>query len=255
MCTVNDGSSFFRPMTMMDIAFIATKYNELPRQLLYDLYEAMTDHNTVLPAVMLVILESLHRLKSGHLGASAYGAVFAYSALQIKDGGDGNIFHRYQDPIMSHIHDAMLQFALAERNMRKVQEVLRRYQYDFVHFCDCGCITTVVDVDFMETEEYKAVNLIRSYGESIGAPVHQVKSIDDLPLHLTDMHPHEVAGYKKIWGTLQMLPVHPFEGTLELSQAFEYLTSMKEGSNAGSGRRSCINAVGAKTPVADHAAR
>ncbi len=253
MCAVNDGNSFFRPMTSCDIAPIVAVYPSVPEKLVNELFMAMTDHNTVRPAVMYIILEGISRLEAGLWGNSSYGATFAYSALQIRDGGDGNIFHRYQDPIMAHIHDAMLQFALAERNMRLVQAVLTSHGYNLTHFCDCGCGITRDGDDYMGSDEYKAVNYVRSYGESIGAPVHTVATIDELPLALTDMHQHEVDGYKRVWEILQALPSQAFDGSGELSQAFAYINNMKGDLRAKSNHRQSEHAMGSTVQAASHA--
>ncbi len=253
MCALNDGNHFFRPMSKHDVAQVVSAYPNVEARLIHDVFIAMTDHNTVRPAVMLVILEGINRLQYELFGNSSYGATFAYSALQIRDGGDGNIFHRYQDPIMAHIHDAMLQFALAERNMRLVQEVLISYGYNLTHFCDCGCGITRDGEDYMMSGEYKAVNYVRSYGESIGAPVHLVASIDEPPLALTDMHQHEVDGYKRVWETLQALPAQVFDEGHELSQAFVYINNMKGGFRAKSNHRQGRHPVGQAVPAASQA--
>lgn len=253
MCATNDGNTFFRPMSKQDLSPIMAAYPSIDPGLIQKIYTAMTDHNTVRPAVILVILEGINRLERGLFGNSSYGATFAYSALQIRDGGDGNIFHRYQDPIMAHIHDAMLQFALAERNMKLVQDALVSYGYNLTHFCDCGCGITRDGDDYMGSDEYKAVNYVRSYGESIGAPVHSVATIDELPLQLTDMHPHEVDGYKRAWQVLQTLPVQAFDGSYELSQAFTYINTMKGNTRAESEDRQSGYKVWTSVPTASHA--
>lgn len=253
MCAINDGNAFFRPMSKNDVTLITAAYPSINPGLVHDVFVAMNDHNTVKPAVLLIILEGIRRLEAGECGNSSFGATFAYSALQIRDGGDGEIFHRFQDPIMAHIHDAMLQFALAERNMRLVQAVLIQYGYNLTHFCDCGCQITRDGDEYMESEEYKAVNYIRSYGESIGAPVHAVASIDELPLPLTDMHQHEVDGYKRVWSILQGLPSQTFDGDSELSYAFNYINNMKGGRNAGGANRQSEHAVGRALPTTSHA--
>ncbi len=221
-------------MTKGDLNNFKDTYPGIPARLIHDIFAAMTDHNTVRPAVMIIILEGIHRLNGGLFGNSSFGATFAYSALQIKDGGDGNIFHRFQDPIMSHIHDAMLQFALAERNMRLVQDVLIAHGYNLTHFCDCGCGITRDGDDYIGSDEYKAVNYLRSYGESIGAPVHSVAVIEDIPLHLTDMHQHEVSGYRRVWSSLQSLPSQIFDDGNLLSLAFYYINNMKGQKDAAS---------------------
>ncbi len=253
MCALNDGNHFFRPMSKHDVVQVVSAYPKVEARLIHDLFTAMIDHNTVRPAVILVILEGVNRLELGLFGNSSYGATFAYSALQIRDDGDGNIFHRYQDPIMAHIHDAMLQFALAERNMKLVQAVLISHGYNLAHFCDCGCGITRDGDDYMDSDEYKAVNYVRSYGESIGAPVHTIATIDELPLALTDMHQHEVDGYKRVWEILQALPTHPFDGSHELSQAFVYINNMKGGLCAKSDNRQSEHAMGATVSAASHA--
>ena len=227
MCAINDGNHFFRPMVRNDLEAVKSAYPQIQKNMIDDVYAAMTDSNTIRPAVMLVILEGINRIEGRLTGNSSYGAVFAYSALQIRDGGNGKIFHRFQDPIMEHIHDAMLQFALAERNMRLVQEVLTGYGYNLTHFCDCGCGITYDGSDYMRSAEYRAVNMLRSYGESIGAPVSIVENIDDIPLSLTDMHQDEIDGYKNIWSALHSLPVNAFDQEAELSSAFEILLNMK----------------------------
>lgn len=252
MCAINDGNSFFRPMTKGDLDHFKVAYSTLSSRLVHDLFTAMTDHNTVRPAVILVILEGIRRLETELLGSSSLGATFAYSALQIKDGGNGEIFHRYQDPIMTHIHDAMLQFALAERNMRLVQDVLVANGYNLAHFCDCGCGITRDGDDYMGSDEYKAVNYIRSYGESIGAPVHTVAVIEDLPLPLTDMHQHEVDGYKRVWSVLQSLPVQSFDGESLLSSAFDFINNMKGQKNATSTDSRNEYPVGQALQAANH---
>lgn len=240
MCATNDGNSFFRPMTKKDLEKISLVYKNIPKNLIQDMYGAMTSSNTVRPAVMLVILDGIDRLENGLHGNSSYGATFAYSALQIRDGGDGKIFHRFQDPIMIHIHDAMLQFALAERNMRMVQKVMVNWGYNLTHFCDCGCGITRDGDNYMQSTEYRSVNMVRSYGESIGAPVHTVANIDELPLQITDMHQHEVDGYKRIWDVLKNLPKEIWDGEAVLSKHFAYMTANKGGvyarsNNSGSG--------------------
>lgn len=154
---------------------------------------------------------------------------------------------------MAHVHDAMLQFALAERNMHLVQEVLISYGYNLTHFCDCGCGITREGDDFIESGEYKAMNYVRSYGESIGAPVHTVTTIEELPLHLTDMHQHEVDGYKRIWETLLSLPLQVFEGGEHLSQAFAYISNMKGGKRVESKHHESGNPVGTKVQAASTA--
>lgn len=252
MCATNDGNSFFRPMSKADVAVITAGYPSINQRLVHDIFMAMIDHNTVKPAVLVVILEGVRRLEAGEWGNSSFGATFAYSALQIRDGGDGEIFHRFQDPIMAHIHDAMLQFALAERNMRLVQEVLIQHGYNLTHFCDCGCGITREGDDYMGSTEYKAVNYLRSYGESIGAPVHSVASIDELPLPLTDMHQHEVDGYKRVWCILQSLPAQALDGDGALSSAFQYILEMKGRNDVDTDRQSG-HAVGRTLPAASHA--
>ena len=253
MCAVNDGNSFFRPMTKGDLDHFKNTYPSIPSRLVHDVFTAMTDHNTVRPAVMLIVLEGISRLEAGLFGNSSFGATFAYSALQTRDGGSGEIFHRFQDPIMAHIHDAMLQFALAERNMRLVQDVLVTYGYNLTHFCDCGCGIAREGEDYMGSDEYKAVNYLRSYGESIGAPVHAVSTIDELPLALTDMHQHEVDGYKRVWSILRTLPAQQFDGENLLSAAFEYLNNMKGRQHAPSTHSQCGHSVGKTIQVASHA--
>lgn len=253
MCAVNDGNYFFRPMSKADVAVIAAEYPSISQNLVYDVFMAMTDHNTVKPAVLVMILEGIRRLEAGEWGNSSHGATFAYSALQIRDGGDGEIFHRFQDPIMAHVHDAMLQFALAERNMRMVQKVLSRYGYNLTHFCDCGCGITRDGDEYMGSNEYLAVNYLRSYSESIGAPVHSVASIDELPLPLTDMHQHEVHGYMRVWGILQSLPIQAFDGDRALSSAFQYMNNMRGGRNASCQNRQGEHVVGRALPTASHA--
>ncbi len=252
VCALNDGNHFFRPMSKHDVEQVVSAYPNVEARLIHDVFTAMTDHNTVRPAVMLVILEGVNRLKCGLFGNSSYGAIFAYSALQIHDGGNGNIFHRYQDPIMAHIHDAMLQFALAERNMKLVQDALVSHGYNLTHFCDCGCGITRDGDDYMGSDEYRAVNYVRSYGESIGAPVHTVASIDELPLVLTDIHQHEVDGYKRVWKILHSLPVQVFDRSHELSEAFIYINNMKGGLRAKSNNCRSGYSVGATVPAASH---
>lgn len=240
-------------MTKSDLDYFKTVYTTLPTRLVNDIFTAMTDHNTVRPAVILVILEGIRRLEAGLFGKSSFGATFAYSALQIKDDGSGKIFHRFQDPIMAHIHDAMLQFALAERNMRLVQDVLITHGYNLTHFCDCGCGITRDGDDYMESDEYKAVNYIRSYGESIGAPVHTVATIDELPLSITDMHKHEVDGYKRVWAMLQKLTAQSFDGESLLSSAFSFMNNMKGQQHATSTNRKSKYPVGQALQIASHA--
>lgn len=253
MCSVNDGTNFFRPMSQKDLPVISQHYNFLTLRFIRELFDAMTDHNTVRPAVLLVILEGIRRLQMVLWGNSSFGATFAYSALQMEPGAPGGLFHRYQDPIMAHVHDAMLQFALAERNMKLVQKVLTSHGYNLHHFCDCGCGITQEGEGYMETSEYLAVNYVRSYGESVGAPVHALASIDDLPLSLTDMHKHEVDGYKRIWQILQTLPKHDFEGDQQLSLAFTHLKNMKGKPDATSRCGHGENAVGATSETASPA--
>lgn len=250
MCAINDGNSFFRPMVKGDLPYFENAYPSISREMIGDIFAAMTNHNTVRPAVMLIVLEGVYRLESGLFGNSSFGATFAYSALQIHDGGNGEIFHRFQDPIMAHIHDAMLQFALAERNMRLVQDVLTSYGYNLTHFCDCGCGITRDGDDYMNSSEYSAVNYIRSYGESIGAPVHAVATIDELPLPLTDMHQDEVDGYKRVWTILQELPVQSFDGEYLLSAAFEQVINMKGRQHAPSTHSQREHPVGQPIPSA-----
>lgn len=241
-------------MVNNDLKAMENAYPKIPARLIHDMYTAMTDSNTVRPAVMLVILEGIKRLEQSLFGNSSYGATFAYSALQIKDGGNGEIFHRFQDPIMAHIHDAMLQFALAERNMRLVQGVLTSHGYNLTHFCDCGCVITREGDEYMKSAEYKAVNMVRSYGESIGAPVHMVTTIDDLPLSVTDMHPQEVDGYKRVWAILQSLPAQTFDGEAMLSEAFTYMTTNHKGDQNAEGLyRQSEHPMGASVPTASHA--
>lgn len=240
MCAVNDGNMFFRPMAKDDLKHFKNIYSGIPSGLVDNLFAAMTDSNTVRPAALAIILEGIYRLETGLFGNSSFGASFAYSALQIRDGGDGNIFHRFQDPIMAHIHDAMLQFALAERNMRLTQEVLTTYGYNLTHFCDCGCSITRDGAGYIESPEYRAVNLVRSYAESIGAQVHHVSSIGDLPLQLTDMHQHEVAGYLRVWELLNSLPRQIFDGGVGLSEAFTFLSQMTGGNPHAQSQR-CTN--------------
>jgi hypothetical protein len=238
MCSVNDGRDFSRPMVKADIPVFVSSYEATVPQaslLVQRLYGDLTDHNTVRPAVLATILEGVHRLQLGLTGHSLYGSTFAYSGLKIKDDGDGSIFSRYQDVIMGHVHDAMLQFALAERNLQLVKETLGSFGYDFLHFCDCGHIVARSGADYLETDEYKSMNLVRSYAESIGAPVFHVGSIDDLPLHLIDMHQHEVDGYKRIWQMLGRIGRQAFDG--EIAPAFEYLKAMKEGTHGRADHR------------------
>jgi hypothetical protein len=228
MCAVNDGNTFFRPLVKNDLTAILSAYPKISKKLIQDLHAAMTDSNTVRPAVLVVLLEAINRLEKSLFGNSSHGATFAYSALQIKDGGDGKIFHRFQDPIMAHVHDAMLQFALAERNMRLTQNVLKSYGYDLFHFCDCGAHVSVAGSKYMESAEYKAINMVRSYGESIGAPVHTVSTIEEIPLQFTDMHQHEVDAYKQVWEILNKLPNEIFDQEAMLSHAFAHMTNPKQ---------------------------
>lgn len=251
MCTVNDGNSFYRPMIKRDLNHFKKAYPSISSEMIDSIFTAITDHNTVRPAVMLIILEGVYRLESGLFGNSSLGATFAYSALQIRDSGSGEIFHRFKDPIMSHIHDAMLQFALAERNMRLVQDVLIHHGYNLTHFCDCGCGITREGDDYMGSSEYQAVNYLRSYGESIGTPVHSVATIDELPLSFTDMHQHEVDGYKRVWAVLKKLPMQRFDGENLLSTAFEYINNMK-GQQHASTHSQRRYSVGQTVPIASH---
>lgn len=89
MCATNDGNHFFRPMSAKDVVVMKGLYPTIKGGFIDKIFAAMTDHNTVKPAVMVVLLEGIRRLESGLLGKSSFGATFAYSALQIRDGGMG----------------------------------------------------------------------------------------------------------------------------------------------------------------------
>jgi hypothetical protein len=99
----------------------------------------------------------------------------------------------------------------------------------------------------METDEYKALNYVRSFVEAIGAPVIQLPSIDLMPIHLTDMHLDEVNGYKHVWEVLNGLGQQPV--LRNCTAADQYLLRMKGALDATSQDRQRSNDVGSTAPA------
>ncbi len=223
MCHTATGENYDRPLHVDDVPIIAHQYRHcLGSEAIDRIYDAITDHHTPQPAVLIAVLDMAHRAKHKDRGMYPW-PMMPFSALDLESG------ERVQTDAMVAFHTVFESMALAERNTQLLNTVLKNelgLQMRFV--CDCGCITDGADEDVLGSDAYMRVNSVRALAEAIGTPVVRVSSFDDTAWKRRDldMGPTEIASYERMWSILKSLPVRQND-MAALRGGMDYVRSLK----------------------------
>lgn len=224
MCHTATGSAHDRPLHADDIPLIAASYMDcLGERAVTKIADALTDHHSPQPAVLIAVLEMAHRAKHKDRGMYPW-SMMPFSALDL------NTLERVQTDEMAAFHAVFESMALAERNMNLLNDVLKSelgLQLRLV--CDCGCISDDFDTVILESPAYQEINLIRSVAEAAGTKVVRVPtfSSSEWIARDLDMGPREIASYQRMWGILTKLPHRSFDVEASVAGQVSYLRQLK----------------------------
>ena len=201
MCHEATGENYDRPMVEDDLIIISRNYPCIEKDILRDIYRAITDHHYPQPAVMIAICDLIQRAQDGDDGYYMYPTL-PFSAMDL------DTHDRVQTNSMYAFHTVFESMALAQRNMELLNQVLiSQLGVRLVLFCDCGCSVIPSDQD-PYGDFYKQINQLRSLAEAVGTKVIRVGDFDspdwcDRPL---DMGQSEMEAYDRMYLLLQNIP-------------------------------------------------
>lgn len=203
MCHTATGAAYDRPLHTDDIQTIVAPYERcLGGAAVTGIVQALTDAHVPQPAVLIAVLEMAHRAKHKDCGLYPW-PMMPFSALDL------DTLERVQTEDMAAFHTVFESMALAERNMRLLDQVLAsQLGLQLRLVCDCGCVSDGFDVDILGDPAYAAINRVRSLAESVGTRVVRVPTFSDpaWTRRNLDMGPSEVTSYERMARILKSLP-------------------------------------------------
>jgi len=224
MCHTATGAAHDRPLHKEDIPLIEASYlNCLGGHAVSKIVDALTDHHSPQPAVLIAVLEMAHRARHKDRGMYPW-SMMPFSALDL------DTLERVQTDEMAAFHTVFESMALAERNMDLLNDVLASelgLQLRLV--CDCGCISDDFETDILGSMAYQEVNFIRSVAEAAGTKVIRVPTFasSEWTSRDLDMGPQEIESYRRMWGILRMLPHRSFDVSALVAGQVSYLRHLK----------------------------
>lgn len=223
MCHETTGANHDRPLFAADVPLIASHFPALCSAGVQAVYQAISAHHWPQPAVLVAVLEMIDRSIRRDVGYYSHPTM-PFSAMDLET------YDRVQSDGMYAFHAVFESMALAQRNMKLLDEALtEHFGLRLVLFCDCGCSIVPADSHPYESEWYQQINELRSLAEAAGTPVVRVTDFADpewtrrQAMHGLDMGPSETASYTKMYNILLSLPPRQFDIKRLASQRFAQL--------------------------------
>ena len=219
MCHETTGATYDRPLFREDVPLIAKHFPNLDPVGIEAVYQAITDHHWPQPAVLVTVLEMVDRLQRGDVGFYRYPTM-PFSAMDIET------FERVQSDSMRSFHTVFESMALAQRNMKLLQDALEKHFGAWlILFCDCGCSMLPAGEQAFDARWYQEINQLRSLAEAAGTRIVRVTDFTDpeWTSRVLDMSSAETASYERMFSILQVLPHRSFDVRKLASAGFKEL--------------------------------
>jgi len=194
MCKSYSGQMIFRPAHSSDLTLIQSFYPKLEKQLISEIFTAMTDNLHPWLAGVVSIVDQANRYLAGDWGGQKYGPRLPLSIHNL----DGSM-QRYATKETELIHEAIIRFNMSDRNKQLLNIALNRHGLEIMMFCCCGdaLIAKGQRDKFLNSEEYKKWNSVRSFSDAWGKLEDEIP-IDSIPKN-TEVGESEIQAYKRIY--------------------------------------------------------